>query len=341
MNTLDGHYFDGRTSRQRPASLTVYRDGQVRLLAEGEVRTFPLADLDVTARVGNTPRSIVFPDGSKFETAENDRVDELLRHFGAAQRSRWLHLLETRMRFILVALVVVVVSVWGFVQHGIPMLARAAAFSLPAETSASIGKGALEILDRSYLGPSELDESVRQEIGGLFRDVVREVSEPYAFTLVFREGRTLGANALALPAGTVIMTDQLVALAEDDRELIAVLAHEVGHVIHRHALRQAIQNSMVAVLVILVTGDVSSTSMLVAAVPTLMVEAQFSQAFELEADGYALDHLRREGIDPVHFANLMHRLDGSASEGSILSYFSSHPPTPERIRRFENAPVPR
>jgi Zn-dependent protease with chaperone function len=341
MNTLEGHYFDGRTSRQRPATLTFYRDGGVRLSADEEVRTFVFTDLEVTARVANTPRGIVFPDGSKFETVDNDGVDEILGHFGTAHGSRWLHLLETRLRFILVALVVVAVSVWGFVQYGIPALARAAAFALPASTSASIGRGSLEILDRSYLGASELDEAEKERIRGLFRDVVRGLSEPFEFILVFREGRSLGANALALPAGTVIMTDELVALAGDDAEVVAVLAHEVGHVIHRHALRQAIQNSMVAVLVILVTGDLSSTSTLVAAVPALVVEAQFSQAFELEADDHALEHLRREGIDPVHFANLMRRLDRSDSEGSILSYFSSHPPTPERIRRFETAPAPR
>lgn len=337
MRTLRGHYFDGKTSRQRSASLAIHRDGSVQLSAAGEEHRWGFSDLEVTARIGDLPRGIRFPDGSKFETDDNEGVDEALARLGGGGRSRLLHRLESRLRFVLLALVVVAAAAWGAVRYGVPALARLAAFALPVETSASIGKGSLELLDRSYLGPSRLPEPDRRRIEALFRGVAGDAGEPYAFTLVFRAGRSLGANALALPAGTVVLTDELVALAEGDAELVGVLAHEVGHVIHRHALRRAIQHSMVALLVLLLTGDVSSTSSLVAAVPALLVEAQYSQSFEREADGYALDHLRREGIDPVHFARLMRRLEAQQSEGSVLGYFSSHPPTPERVRRFEDA----
>ncbi len=51
-------------------------------------------------------------------------------------------------------------------------------------------------------------------------------------------GRAVGANAFALPSGIVVMTDELVELAKTDDELVAVLAHEIGHVRGRHALRQ-------------------------------------------------------------------------------------------------------
>jgi hypothetical protein len=335
MIALDGYFFDGKSSKQRRASITLHADGEVRLTLEDEVRRFQLRDLEITPRVGNTPRSIVLPDAGKFETTDNDAVDAVLRRAGRGSGSRLLHLLETRLRFIAVALVVVVVSVWGFVQYGIPALAKAAAFAVPAETNAAIGRGTLGILDRSYLEPSTLDANTRASIAELFGGVTRWETEEYDFELIFRRGGPVGANALALPSGTVILTDELVGLTEHDGELVGVLAHEVGHVVQRHALRRAIQDSMVALIVILVTGDLSSTTSIVASVPTLLIEARFSQAFEREADGHALAHLRRAQVAPTHFANLMRRMqDLTGGEGSIASFLSTHPSNAERIRYF-------
>ena len=83
----------------------------------------------------------------------------------------------------------------------------------------------------------------------------------------------MGANAVALPAGIIIMTDALVELSENDEELAAVLAHEIGHVRNRHALRALLQNSVVAGSIILVTGDASSAGSIAAGIPTLLARA--------------------------------------------------------------------
>ncbi|MGC2131912.1 MAG: M48 family metalloprotease, partial [Xanthobacteraceae bacterium] len=42
-------------------------------------------------------------------------------------------------------------------------------------------------------------------------------------------------NAFALPTGQLYVTRGLIALADDDSELASVIAHEMGHVIARHA----------------------------------------------------------------------------------------------------------
>ncbi len=62
-------------------------------------------------------------------------------------------------------------------------------------------------------------------------------------TVEFRASPIIGANAFALPGGIVIVTDQLMQLAEHDDEILAVLAHEIGHVKHRHVLRGLPQDS--------------------------------------------------------------------------------------------------
>lgn len=336
MIRVHGDYYDGRTSRAQPAELEL-QGGQARLTAPGVSLLLRLRELRVNERVGTTPRRVQFPDGGLFETADSDVLDAALAAGGAPRSARLLYRLESRWRYVAVALVAVVAVVWGLYRYGIPAAARAAAFALPPATSQAIGQGALELMDRALLAPSALDEATRTRVLALFGGIARELPQ-LRLALEFRRGRATGANAFALPSGTIVVTDELVRLSYEDGELVAVLAHEAGHVAHRHALRRAIQDSAVALFAIAVTGDVSTTSTLIAALPTMLAEMQYSQAFEREADDYALAYMRRHGLDPVHFASLLRRLERERhGDTDVPDWLSTHPASEERLRRFESA----
>lgn len=332
MIAITGDYYDGRSSRRQAATLFIAADGSATLSTDPAAR-FGFADLHIDERVGNAPRSIYFPNGAKFETTQNDKVDAALARRSAQRAGRFLHALETHKRYILVAIVAVSLSFWGLMRYGIPAGAKAAAFALPAEASLSIGRGSLEILDETMLAPTTLDVGTRERLSQRFAAMTEKAQSDIPLTIVFRHGKRIGANALALPSGTIIVTDELVKLAEHDDEVIAVLAHEIGHVVHRHGLRRIMQDSVVALVAILIAGDVSSTGTLIAALPTVLVELQYSQAFEREADAYSYAYLKRNGIDTVHFANLMRRLD-ERHRIDVPAYLSSHPPSADRIAMF-------
>ena len=87
--------------------------------------------------------------------------------------------------------------------------------------------------------------------------------------IVHSAGGALGPNAFALPAGTIVITDELVQLARHDDELRAVFAHEIGHITGRHAMRMLLQNSATALLAVGLLGDVSAVSSMTAAVPAV------------------------------------------------------------------------
>lgn len=337
MIAVSGTWYDGRTSRGVPAVLHVGGDGAVWFDGGGPAGLY-IEQLRVSERVGNIPRAITFPDGARFETSDNDAVDRALATFGHAKATRFLHVLESRGRYIALALVAVVVFSWALVRFGIPAAAKYAAFALPAETSAAIGAGALDFLDRAVFRPSALDQATQTRLAARFERMAREQPPGFRYQLHFRSGERIGANALALPSGAIVVTDELVRLAQHDEEIIAVLAHEFGHVTHRHGLRRVMQSSAVGLLAVLITGDVSSTSAMIAALPTLLVEAQYSQEFEREADRYAFDYLARHRIDPMRFASLMERLEREKGGArGALTYVSSHPPTEERVRLFKRA----
>jgi Zn-dependent protease with chaperone function len=155
---------------------------------------------------------------------------------------------------------------------------------------------------------------------------------------------------MALPDGHIIFTDAMVELAEDDDELVSVFAHEIGHLAHKHVLRRVIQDSMLTLVIVLVTGDVNSASSIVIAIPSIMLELAYSREFEREADDFAFEFMRAHDLKPIHFARLMRRLSMSrimgdddeeqpqAKDAEVVEsdYWSTHPATEERVQRFES-----
>ena len=334
MHSVRGQLFDGETARSREATLQIFRDGSVRLTVEAETRTLRFDELAIGARLGDTPRSIGLPGGGQFETLDNAGIDAALRERAAGRRN-WIHFLESRLGLVLGATLLVLAAGGAFVVWGVPVLAKQAAFAVSPELSARLEAGTLEILDRS-LDPSGLPQERRDELSAHFAEIWSQAPPEHDFRLLFRSGGPLGANAFALPSGTILLTDELVGLAARDEEIVAVLAHEVGHVVHRHGLRQVIQSSLLAIAILLLTGDLSSTSGFVAALPAALAEARFSRDFEREADDYAVAYLSERGIAPAHFAALLTRLSEAAGESEgPLSFLDSHPATDERVRRFE------
>jgi Zn-dependent protease with chaperone function len=253
-----------------------------------------------------------------------------------------VHRLESSLRYVLLGVLVSALFVWGGVRYGIPALAEGMAFALPESVSRQVGQGVLELLDRQILFPSELAETEQARLRERFAPLLQREGAP--IHLEFRKAaEQIGANAFALPSGTVVFTDQLVTLAGHDEELLAVLAHEIGHVERRHGLRQALQGSALGLLVMTVTGDLSSVSSLVAAIPVLLTQLGYSRDFEHEADRFAAELLAEQDIDARRLGEILARLEQAArsckpdepctQEADGWSrYLSTHPPTEERRR---------
>ena len=160
----------------------------------------------------------------------------------------------------------------------------------------------------------------------------------YSVTLL----NSASVNAFALPNGRLYATRGLVALANDNAELASVLAHEMAHVIARHA---AIREDQVkqAALVSRVATDVFNDPQMgaLALAKSKIALATFSRAQELEADGIGVGISSRAGFDPyaaVRFLNSLGRnaelkpQSGLSSDPRYLDFLSSHPATPERVK---------
>jgi Zn-dependent protease with chaperone function len=331
---IAGRYFSGRSSPPLDIEFDIGRDHRVRLHGLTELREYPLAEVQFSVRIGRTPRILTFPDGSSCETADNEGVDEALAALDAHSLEHGVRLLESRWTYALGAAFVLVIAIWAGSEFGIPALAHQVAFALPASTDHAHGEQSLVALDKTLFRPTGLVPARQQQLQAQFRSMVDELDTGHGFRLELRGGGGLGANAFALPSGIVVMTDELVALAANDHELTAVLAHELGHVVERHSLRMLLQDSATTLLTIAVFGDGSESTPLIAVVPTALVQMKHSRAFESEADDFAYDWLDRHRIPRRHFATMLERLEKEDGEGDdgMGSWVSSHPQTAERLR---------
>ena len=338
MSTLPAVYYDGKISDRRSVQIELAAPGQLIIRGLDRELRYRLADVRITPRVGNTPRSIYLPGEAKCETSDNDAIDIFLKRHRHAGGSAWLYTLESHLGYAALALVITAVAVWGLVEYGVPLLAKHVARALPPSVDAALGEQGLSALDRTLFAPSRLSMQRQQALRALFVKTTVDLPEGEHVHLVFRNSPRIGANAFALPSGTIVITDELVTLARHDNELIAVLAHEIGHVVHRHALRRVLQDSTVVLIIAAVTGDVTSITSLAATIPTVLVEANYSRSFEREADDYAFQYLRTHNIPPYYFADILLRMEHARpSRGHVPDFLSTHPATEERILRFKEA----
>ncbi len=326
---IEGRYLDGRSAVAQPARLAIDPDRSVRLEGAADSRRVPLAAVKFSQRIGSIPRRVTFEDGAVFETPDNDGVDAALEAVGIGRRSQWVHRWERHWPGAIAALVAVAAVSWAFVQFGIPALAGAAARAMPPSVDAMIGTEGLELLDRAVFAPSALPAGRRGELAGQLAAMTAQLDRGHAYRLELRRGGRIGANAFALPAGIIVVTDELVALARDDQEIAAVLAHEIGHIRGRHALRMLLQDAGVAALAFALLGDIGSASSLAAAIPVVLVQAKHSRDFEREADEFARQWLRSRQLPEDRLGAMLCRLEKA---GDGVPYLSTHPPLEERAR---------
>lgn len=327
---IAGLWISGETTRSTIAELClvdqefVVSDGNEKVLIRSSVK-----EIEISARLGTIPRRINFSNGSHFETEENELVDELLRSCGKS--SGFLHKLEGKLHFILLAILITVGTGFGFLFVGLPYLAKIVAEQLPVDLLSHASKSTLKTLDHLAFEPSDLPAERRKEISSMIRKTLPQ-SQNDSFRILFRRGENLGANAFALPDGSIIFTDELVELLKTDNEIFAVFAHELGHVVKRHSLRQLLQSASIAILSYLVIGE-ATDGMLEAinALPALLMNSSYSRKFESEADDYAIALLQELDISPHHLGKALERLSHYHSEEEGIKYLQSHPPIDERI----------
>ncbi|MDM0106043.1 M48 family metallopeptidase [Variovorax sp. J22R24] len=352
MNALDVRYFDGCSSKPHAARLRVQDDVLTVAPLPGE--TFPpltvsIAQVRWPERTRHGGRIAQLPQGASVQALDTSAWDAWVAQFGRGDS--WVVRAQQSWRGVAVAFVLLVAAAAAMYQWGLPTVARGVTAMVPPRVDALIGVQVLESLDQSLLQPSALSPADQERIRQSFAQMVHTAHAVDAptWTLEFRrsreQGRRLGPNALALPGGIIVLTDELVSLMPgNDDAVLGVLAHEFGHVRQRHAMRQLVQVSAIGFAASVAVGDYGT---LISSAPVVLASLGYSRDAEREADAESLRLMRAAGIPPramVSFFEAIERWRDTAHGGDrgdddlIGLAFSSHPATAERMAYFRDAP---
>ena len=360
---ITGKWHKKDSAAQTDAALYFFQDGHFTLEIQGEQAcSGDIASLQVSDRLGNVVRKLTFEDGSVFSTSENDIIDEVFKPY--TKKSNFIHTIESKLKFVAIALVVTIAVTFSFFKWGLPVASNAVANILPQKTGDLIGQHSLDFLDEFIFEESRLEIDRQEQIREHFmaKIVPLEENKNLTFTLHFRNWSGV-PNAFALPSGDIILTDAFVKLSRSQNEIDSVLLHEMAHVVHRHSLKMLVQSSLLTIVIMMTIGDVSAVADLGVGLGLLLLSSDYSRSFETEADLYAFEHMLQAEKDPVAFAQIMNRLSEFGSmpditdhshntqntphsheeeiekekgdKKSVFDYFSTHPPTQERIDEAE------
>ncbi len=145
-------------------------------------------------------------------------------------------------------------------------------------------------------------------------------------------------NAFVLPSGKIGVTTGLLSLVQNDDQLAAVLGHEVGHVVARHAAERYSSNAATSLVLSGVqsaAGDYAQAAGAIGGLGAqLGVLLPFSRTHELEADRLGVDYLQRAGYRPSEAISLW-RLMSQQRQGSTPEFASTHPSDASRIAALE------
>ncbi|MCB1103970.1 MAG: M48 family metallopeptidase [Opitutaceae bacterium] len=331
MNPTTGIYCNGETLAPEPVSLDFSTDGQLTIQGQTLHQLVSLSKIRFSDRLGSVPRFLYLPDGGTIETADNAAIDAVLAQQKGGRIASLIHLLEQHSRVAAAATLLVVAAVALTIKFGLPALAAITAERLPTEIEAHAGQVALSTIAR-VVAPSQLSGKEHRAIQARLDRLIELRPQRIEVKARFCSLGAQYPNAFALPGGIIVLSDELIALADVDGELEAVLAHELGHLEYRHGMRSLLQNSFTLLLATVVTGDLSALSSVAGTIPFLILQNGYARQFEVEADAYAASLMDDAGIDRRHFASILKKLEASRPpEGVDFSYLSTHPNTTERV----------
>lgn len=296
-----------------------------RLRAVDELATAKTARLTCT----ESPRARLVVEGENFLGDLAEAAPQF------RPRTRAIRRLTRRGLGALAGLAAAAVVFWVALPHGVPYLAR----MIPVSWEEALGRAVLDDL-LAFFAAMENEDRVRTCEAAAGREVLDRLvarlgsamDSPYDYKVVVVDLDV--TNAFALPGGYIVLFDGLLEFAKAPEEVAGVLAHEMGHVIHRHGTQAMLRQMGLTVIFDFVMGGGGSFG---AELGGLVLSLSYSREAELQADGTGIEVLRGAEVRPVGLAAFFKRLQSEA--GDVTGPFqilSTHPSFAARLDRLKS-----
>ena len=208
-----------------------------------------------------------------------------------------------------------------------------------AATAASISDDQIVELCRQSVAQLDAENTIETgKYAQRLKKLVSNVTVP-GLTLNFKVYKKNEINAFACGDGSVRVYTGLMDIMDDD-ELMGVIGHEIGHVVHKDskkAMKKAYMNSALRDAVASAGSLGAVTSGLFGDLGEAYLNSQFSQKQELAADDFGFDVTVACGRSPYSMANSLGKLAklSKSSNNKLEMMFSSHPDAALRTQRMQ------
>src|SRR5437660_5744362 len=207
-------------------------------------------------------------------------------------------------------------------------------FSLEKEIG--LGKQLAQEVERSS---KMIDDPVVTEyVNRVGQNLVRNSDAKVPFTIKVIDSDDV--NAFALPGGFFYVNSGLILAADNEAELVGVMAHEIAHVAACHAARENTRSQLMnlaSVPLIFVGGGIGYAVRNAAGLGMPLTFLKFTRGFESEADYLGLEYMYKAGYDPQAFTAFFEKVKTLEKErpGILAKAFQTHPQTPDRIQKSQ------
>lgn len=316
-------YMDGQSAKRQK----VYLEFASRLLIlrdeKGEVlSSWPASDIAPTDRVkaGETLILSCKKKGHARLHVDDEDTRNWLFNILPGLVGRTVYKRENQLAWILSGSILVVALGLYFM---FPVMMQAAVRFVPPTWENETFKGAgLQLAQE--IGAQQVC-TAPEGVAVLQNMVIRLVGQDQARQLDVQVVDHKMVNAFATPGQNVVLMRGLIDKAESAEEVVGVLAHELGHVYHRHPMQSALRGAGIAFVLTALSGGTG------AEMAALLAETSYSRDHERAADEFALDVLTREGISTQGLARFFEKMgqENGALE-RVMSLISTHPMSQER-----------
>jgi beta-barrel assembly-enhancing protease len=193
----------------------------------------------------------------------------------------------------------------------------------------------------NILGAAPLvkDATLQQYVNRVGRWVAGQSERP-ELNWHFGVIETSDLNAFAAPGGYIFVTKGLYRTLQNESELAAVLAHEIGHVIKKHHLKILQESRLVDLggkILAKQAGENEQIKKLIGSGGEIFARSLDKNA-EFEADRIGVVLAARAGYDPFGLPTVLQDLGHVAKDDSRISLlFKTHPHPDDRLTQLGEA----
>lgn len=321
-----GYYYDGKTASRTKVFITLTPHTVRLTLEDGSSFDWKLSEITQTQGFYEGEPVRMERGEEAFTVAERAFIADLLKTApaGAARfnASKTRPGFRLWMPFAAAASVaaLIVVYLWG-----IPVFASYAADAVTPSWEEKLGANVVAQFTSGRERCS--DAATTGEINKLL-DALNQaaIPHPYAFKIHLVKDPML--NAFAAPGGHIVIFTGLLNATKSPQELAGVMAHEMQHVLRKHATKSIFENLSTYMIIAVITGDTSGVAGMIHSIGAF----RYSRLHEQDADERAVMLLEAAGINPEGLIEFFKTVEKSAGDmPSALAYLSTHPVTQERI----------